>query len=237
MSKELKICGKCGESKNIECFSWKIKSMGIRSSQCKECYAKYYRKYYKSNKEQILNKNNKWQKSNLDKCREYNKQYRKKYLERYKEICKIASHKYRINNLDTIRCRNKLAMQKYRKDNPEKTKEIAIRYRKSNPEKIKESNKQWALKNHSKKIAYNARRRALKKKQTPANINKNLIEFYYNVSSTLADYEVDHIKPLAKGGLHHQNNLQLLPKKLNLEKSDKWTLSDKEKERYKGLRL
>lgn len=33
-------------------------------------------------------------------------------------------------------------------------------------------------------------------------------------------YEVDHIIPLSKGGLHHENNLQYLPKKGNRRKGN-----------------
>lgn len=81
------------------------------------------------------------------------------------------------------------------------------------------------------------RRNAKKLKQTPVDVNLNLIQFYYTVSSTLLDYEVDHIKPLSKGGLHHEDNLQLLPRCLNLLKSDKRPLTEKEKIKYKGFRL
>lgn len=34
-------------------------------------------------------------------------------------------------------------------------------------------------------------------------------------------YEVDHIIPLSKGGLHHENNLQYLLKEENRKKSNK----------------
>lgn len=34
-------------------------------------------------------------------------------------------------------------------------------------------------------------------------------------------YEVDHIIPLSKGGLHHENNLQYLPKKENRRKGNR----------------
>lgn len=38
-------------------------------------------------------------------------------------------------------------------------------------------------------------------------------------------YEVDHIIPLSKGGLHHQDNLQYLPKEENRRKSNKMSVS------------
>ena len=43
-------------------------------------------------------------------------------------------------------------------------------------------------------------------------------ETYQNCPSF---YEVDHIIPLSRGGLHHENNLQRLPKKENGSKGDK----------------
>ena len=36
-------------------------------------------------------------------------------------------------------------------------------------------------------------------------------------------YDVDHIVPLSKGGLHHPNNLQYLPSRINSSKSDQIT--------------
>lgn len=85
--------------------------------------------------------------------------------------------------------------------------------------------------------ARNAIRRYRKLNQTPINANLLLIQFYYTVSGTMKDYEVDHIKPLSKGGSHYENNLQLLPKYLNRSKSNKWPLIDEEKIKYKGIRL
>lgn len=34
--------------------------------------------------------------------------------------------------------------------------------------------------------------------------------------------EVDHIIPLSKGGMHHENNLQYLPKQENRKKGNRW---------------
>lgn len=61
--------------------------------------------------------------------------------------------------------------------------------------------------------------------QIPDNANMDDIkEFYKNCPS---GYEVDHIIPISKGGLHHQDNLQYLPFLDNRRKSNKlnWTSS------------
>lgn len=95
----------------------------------------------------------------------------------------------------------------------------------------------WCRENKDKCNASTAMYKARKRKQTSPTANLNLIHFYYTVSVTMKDYEVDHIKPLSKGGLHHEDNLQLLPRHLNLSKSNKWPLTVEEKIRYKGIRL
>jgi uncharacterized protein YxeA len=63
-----------------------------------------------------------------------------------------------------------------------------------------------------------ARRRARLRNQTPELTEQEKIKlqnFYLNCPK---DCEVDHIKPLAKGGLHHPDNLQILSKSENRKK-------------------
>ena len=51
--------------------------------------------------------------------------------------------------------------------------------------------------------------RARKRNAVPANADLSLIKRIYEL--TPVGYQVDHIVPLAVGGLHHQDNLQYLP--------------------------
>ena len=44
-------------------------------------------------------------------------------------------------------------------------------------------------------------------------------------------------EPVSKGGLHHPNNLQILTKNLNIEKSNKWPLTEKETLKYNGFKI
>lgn len=61
--------------------------------------------------------------------------------------------------------------------------------------------------------------RAKLRNQTPANVDRNAIkEFYKNCP---IGYEVDHITPISKGGLHSIENLQYLTKNENRRKSAK----------------
>ena len=87
-----------------------------------------------------------------------------------------------------------------------------------------------------------AEREALKKNQTLNIVDLIKIQLIYSFCARLNEteffkYEVDHIKPLSKGGLHHEDNIQILLKTLNGEKHNKWPLTEEEKIRYKGITL
>ena len=58
--------------------------------------------------------------------------------------------------------------------------------------------------------------RARKKNAIPADADLDLIKKIYE--SAPAGYQIDHIIPLSKGGLHHQDNLQYLPISENCRK-------------------
>lgn len=234
---EMKICTRCGEPRNIKEFSWKIKAKNLRSSWCKLCQSQYDKQYYSINRDKRLRQGKKYQKNNLEKYREGNKRYRDKNPEKYREICRLANKKYRRHNLQKVRDRHRLWMRKYREDNPEKIKEWTKRYNSNHVEEIKEQQKRYRKNNPDKVNARNARRRAQKLQATPTNANKKLINFYYKVVATIPGYGVDHWQPIAKGGLHHEDNLQILENTLNSEKRDKWPLTEEEKVRYKGFRL
>ncbi len=62
---------------------------------------------------------------------------------------------------------------------------------------------------------YHAKQRA----QTPNDADLKLIQQIYE--NCPAGHEVDHIVPISKGGLHHQDNLQYLPWQTNRQKSNK----------------
>jgi 5-methylcytosine-specific restriction endonuclease McrA len=72
---------------------------------------------------------------------------------------------------------------------------------------------------HSKAIHNEAWQRymARRKKQTPPDVDvKNLQKIYKNCPE---GYEVDHIHPISRGGLHCPENLQYLP---IIENRKKW---------------
>ncbi len=75
--------------------------------------------------------------------------------------------------------------------------------------------------------AINAKRRAYKINQTPTNADmEKIAEIYATCIQMSKDtgipHHVDHIQPLSKGGLHHEDNLQILTATENRKKHDKW---------------
>lgn len=87
-----------------------------------------------------------------------------------------------------------------------------------------------------------SKRRLKTEQQTPQNIDLEKILSIHKLCSFMnsrgnGKYEIDHIQPLSRGGLHHENNLQILLKTLNAEKNAKWPLNEEERIRYTGVTL
>lgn len=163
----------------------------------------------------------------------YNKVKRKLYCEKNKEHIKKYTIKYHEKHKESL---NKQSLQYYY-NNKVKINNQSRLFRINNKEFFRLYSKQWRENNRGKISVYGAKRRTLEKNATPDDANLSIIQFYYTVASTMANYEVDHYQPLSKGGLHHQDNLQILKADLNREKSAKWPLTEEEKIKYKGYRL
>ena len=126
-------------------------------------------------------------------------------------------------------CRSENARE--RRKNPEvlkKQKQQKCEWRKNNLEKDRKRNREysreWRKDNLEKYAANSARRRTIKLNQTPefTESEDKQIKLIYKKSHELGSgWQVDHIYPLIKGGLHHPNNLQIVTKSYNLQKGSK----------------
>lgn len=206
-----KICTKCGKQleATTEFFS-KVKKgkFGLRAI-CKQCGNAISRQYHNDHPEYAKTRAKKWRDNNVEYRKEYDRIHGKEYYRNNKEKC------------------NKKAKEYYE----------------ANKEKILAYYKEWKKDNQDKRNASHAKRKAMKLNQTPDNANLQKIQLYFTICAYLNKgldipaWHVDHIKPISKGGLHHEDNLQVLDAKLNLQKHDKYPLTIEEEIKYKGIRI
>lgn len=121
-------------------------------------------------------------------------------------------------------------------------KEIAIKMGKNKIGKNNPSFKHGLSHTKAYKNQKSSEHKAQRKNQTPPDVDLEKIAYIYQVCEAMNQvneerYEMDHIKPISKGGLHHQDNLQILKRSLNGEKNAKWPLTEGEKIKYKGIIL
>ena len=122
---------------------------------------------------------------------------------------------YYLKNRERILASRK----KYRNENREKLCAYNRQYNKEHKEYFKLYNKEYKQNNLKLYAHFQALRRLMLKQQTPpwADLDK-IKEIYLNCPD---GYEVDHIHPLSKGGLHIHYNLQHLPMSENRRKYNK----------------
>ncbi len=111
----------------------------------------------------------------------------------------------------------------------EHTEKIAIGIKQRWDEKGRITPEQRKARVKSSVYAYRAR----KKNAIPTDADLDLIKQIYE--SAPVGYQIDHIIPLSKGGLHHQGNLQYLPAKDNQSKSNRLDYDSKNAIRWQDL--
>ena len=107
-----KTCSKCGEVKLVDCFSKQKGSKGGLRNTCKSCDAEQSRKYYESNKAEVIERKRKYRKANPEKVAESSLKWRKANPEKVAET-----------------------RRNWQRANPEKVAESSLKWRKANPEK------------------------------------------------------------------------------------------------------
>lgn len=118
------------------------------------------------------------------------------------------------------------ATKSWEERNPERLREYQQDWRSENREKCHEYSRKWRQANLQMDAEKSARRRA--KMDTPLTpVEKAWLDLYYDETTRISDesgipHQVDHVKPLAKGGEHAPWNMQILTAEDNLRKSDKW---------------
>jgi len=148
------------------------------------------------------------------KAREYRRAWRKANPEKNREISRRHDAKRYADDLGKVLARNK----KWRAEHPE----IA---RESN----RKSNRKWITANPEMRGVANGRRRSLRAKAAvPLTwLDKFRIRELYEIAKarttqTGVEHHVDHDRPLVLGGLHHPDNLMVVPAAINLAKGARY---------------
>ena len=226
-----------GYSKGIERWmsndAYQIKK--LKRAACKKAD-------YEANREEILAKQKIYREANLEKISaaqkaryEANREKRLAAQSIYRKVNKEklakAAKAYRLANIE----KRAAADKAYYEANRDNVLAQSKAYRDANREKIAAWSRAYYLANKDKSYAAGSRRRALKKGLTPKGVNLKLIQTFYDQAARLTrawsaphidpkfrvSFEVDHIIPLIKQGLHEASNLQVIPARLNARKNDK----------------
>lgn len=183
-----------------------------------------------------------WRAANLERAREHDREYARKYRASnpdYVQRQADAHRKWREANPDKVKENN----QKWLKINRERNRgECARRYR-ENPDRQVEYNRRWRLQNPELRnrqiVVSNGNRRARivavdglpVPRVTSEAANKCFLLFGNACCYCGSDgpLHLDHVDPLARGGLHTPSNLAPACQRCNLSKSSKpveaWYLS------------
>ena len=239
-------CSKCKKWLSLDNFCKKKDTRDGLCLMCRACKKKSDAKSYKKNRDSRAAYAIKYRKENEKKIANQRAIYRKnnktkiaeKDIEYYKNN-KDKRLKYLEDNKEKIAAR----FAKYYRDNEEYLIKQNRKYYYDNKNKFAVRRSMYYQNNKSAEYANEARHRAAKLNQTPINADLKEIQFYYTVcietNEILGDsfFHVDHMHPLSKGGLHHEDNLQILEAPINLQKHNKWPLSNEEQLRYEGVTL
>lgn len=164
-------------------------------------------KWHKENPEKVKARKAKWYKANLEKAKAAQAKYRKANPDKLR----ASAAKWHKANSNKVKAKN----AKYYKDNPEKVKAAVAKWHKANPEKLSDKRARRRT-----RIETGTLSRGLVAKLHKLQCGK-CVCCLKKLSTLRKNYHIDHIIPLAKGGLHQDDNIQLLCVTCNLQKHAK----------------
>ena len=221
---EVKKCSKCGLEKLIDRFGL---SRGKRKAECKECFAEYHRAYYEKNRDKVLERTTRYKLENPDKV----KGMMADWYRRNKDhaLRRIAEYRKSPDVQEREKARQK-AYYEARKEQIQADRKAKLLGDSERLERYREYQKEHYLNNKHLYIARGAKRRSKVEQATPAWANLDAIKAMYLLAQELErltgqKYHVDHVLPLhGKNvcGFHVAENLQVMPAKANLSKSNKF---------------
>lgn len=148
--------------------------------------------------------------------------------EGYKICTKCGGSERYTSNGSCVKCEREKGLKKLLDDQlmaPYRTKEKQQKNREKRRETIRENNKRYSQTEKGKisSCVSASNRRARVRNQIPDTADFEKIRQIYAECRKISDetgipHEVDHIIPIAKGGFHHQDNLQIITQEQNRRK-------------------
>lgn len=175
----MKVCTKCGESKELDEFGVDKRNKDGRRQPCKGCARAYNKAYSQTpgGRRLAAERKKRWRKANPDRAKEIQRDHYLRHREDYLRSMK--------------------------------------EWRKANPEKARTAEARWREANKPRKSELQMRREARKRDQfvAPVDPTEILIRDRGHCGicgdPIMEPYHLDHIHPLAAGGTHEPDNVQL----------------------------
>lgn len=174
---------------------------------CKPCDSQRKKDHYRRNIAQYQKANEAWKQANPGRKQ-------------------LTDAEYKAKNRAEIALKGKLKRDSDPKIIAQREERAAYREerRLTREARQKEQIKAWTEANRAKVLAYAANYRALKKNATPPDADMKAIQAIYDQAVRMSallgvPYEVDHLVPISRGGLHHQDNLVIMIRSANRKKS------------------
>jgi 5-methylcytosine-specific restriction endonuclease McrA len=132
---------------------------------------------------------------------------------------------YLEENKTVLNEKGKIRAREHRSRFPDRVKQNQAKWLAQNPDRARQISKKWRSANAEVINLNGSVRRARLRGAEAPKANKGVIREFYASAKRVQNclglpMSVDHILPIAKGGKHHQNNLQVMPLSLNCRKND-----------------
>lgn len=222
MSDAHKKCNKCLQVKPLEAFHRdKCGTLG-RKSFCKICANAASKKWRDANPDKVREMAASWNARNPGRADVARKLWRDANQEHVKSVRQAYSRR----NAQALLVKNR----EWKARNPDRYRELNANAKTRNKERNKLLRQEWRKENKHIEAAQSSKRRAYRKKATPSWANEFIIGEFFELAAlrtkaTGIEFQVDHIVPLKSDrvcGLHVEHNLQIISKRENVRKRNRY---------------